>query len=205
VALVTGSAHAATITFSDYQGAASGNTAAISQDGFNLQITATPSDYDLTIGSDGLGVACTDSGWACITNDPGEIDATHGESVTIDFGELVRVYDVDLLNLYSGGFLPDEEAAIEAAGVLVTVDGDDYFFDDGDASVDFGGILTSYVSFKAVGMFYSDFSVAAITVGSAGVGGPASDRDGGPAVPEPSAALVFAAGLVAVGRRARRG
>lgn len=200
--LAAGPVGAATITFSDYQGVESGNTASISQDGFSLQITANPSHYDLTIGSDGLGVACTDGFWSCLSNDPGEIDATHGESVVIDFGELVRLYDVDLLNLYSGGLLPDERAAVEAAGVLVTVDGDDFLFGDGDASVDFGGILTSSVSFQAVGMYYSDFSVAAVTVGRAGAAGPAS---GGPAVPEPGAALVFALGLVAVGSRARRG
>ncbi|MGH0035925.1 MAG: hypothetical protein ACQGVK_12940 [Myxococcota bacterium] len=203
LALAAGGSQAATITFSDYQGAASGNTASISQDGFTLDITASPSDYDLTIGGDGLGVACNGRRWACWGNDPGEIDASHGESVTVDFGEVVRLYDVDLLNLYDGILLPDEEAEIAAAGVLLTVDGDEYFFEEGAASVDFGGILTDYVSFTAVGMFYSDFSVSSLTIGSADAGGPASG--GGPAMPEPSAALAFAAGLVAVGRRTRRG
>jgi hypothetical protein len=201
--LAAGSAQAVTITFSDYAGSESGNSASISQDGYDLDITANPTDYDLTIGSEGLGVACSGSYWACYGNDPNEIDASHGESIHIDFGEIVGLHDVELLNLYDGLFLPDEEAQVGAGGVVVTVDGEDLFFGAGDVTVDFGGIATSYVSFTAVGPYYSDFSVKSLTLGRVGAGGPAGAS--GPAVPEPGAALVFAVGLAVVGRRARRG
>jgi len=201
-ALVSSAASATTITFSNYKGAASGNTASISQDGFDLQITAYPTSSLLTIGDDGLGVKCTGSRFACFGDDADEIDAVGGESIRIDFASgPVRLDRVSLLNLFDYPFVPGDMAKVDAAGVSVTVEGTDYFFGDGDATVDFGGVLTSYVSFRAVGLFYSDFSVAGLTIRGAGAAGPASAP---PAVPEPSAALVFAAGAIAVGRRARR-
>lgn len=207
LALGAGAAQATTIVFSDYQGAESGNSASISQGGYNLDITASPTNFDLTIGRDGLGVECTlGSSWfggPCMGDDPDQIDVANDESITIAFGESVSVSEIELRQLTRGIFTSDG-AEIETASVVITVYQEEYFWETGQEIVDLGGVNTDFITFSAVGSFRSDYSVASITLDSGGLSGPSSGGGPSAATPEPGSALVFALGALTLGRRFRR-
>ncbi len=76
---------------------------------------------------------------------------------------------------------------------------------NGEVTVNVGG-MADHLLFKSAGSTGfrqgHEFSVVAVNVGTAR---PASiDRNDGPAVPEPTSAMLFAAGALLVGRRSRR-
>lgn len=194
---------AVTIQFSDHQGAESGSTAFIFQDGLQLQVVANPTDFILTIGEHGLGVACPETMTDCGRNAVEEIDAAWNEAIEIVFvsGE-TALHGVQVTNLFAGLFAPGDEGDLEAGGIAFHVQGTDFWWDadSGEQWVDFGGVVTDHLLVAATGAGYSNFSLTAIEVGAPGFAEVPGESPTNP-MPEPGAALLFLAGAIVVRRK----
>lgn len=191
--MAASSAQALYVDFADYRGAASGNGAEIEADGVSISISSQPSRFDLSITNAGLGVACTDRGWRCITNQSNQIDAEWNEAVTITFTEgPVALQSIDL-------------SRITRTEVAVVAIGDQDVHVRGgrgnSRSVDLGGIVTSQLVVSTQGWF-SDAAVRGLEFDLISGTTPVDPTPATP-VPEPGAALLFGAGLASV-RFARR-
>ena len=189
--LVAANAQAIYVDFADYQGAASGNRADIDVGGHSLTITSQPTRFDLSISRAGLGVSCTNGFWRCLTNSSTQIDAEWNEQITITFNDgPVVLNEVYLSRLYSG-----EVAVVEAGSFETAVRGRGGWWQNAsNAAVGLGGIEVTEIVISARGWF-SDVAVRGIDFD---VYEPTN------AIPEPQAALLFAAGLGLVALRRRR-
>ena len=188
--LAAANAQAIYVDFADYQGAASGNRADIDVGGYSLTITSQPTNFDLAISNAGLGVSCTNGFWRCLTNSSTQIDAEWNEQITITFNDgPVVLNEVFLSRIYRG-----EVAVVEAGAFETAVRGRGFRRHTTNAIVGLGGIEVTEVTISARGWF-SDVAVRGIDFD---VFEPTN------AIPEPQAALLFAAGFGIVALRRRR-
>ena len=205
---IAGMASAVSIDFADYQAAENGTDSVnISAGDIDMWVTAGPSGSRLTIGAGGLGVDCIGGYFRCFLDDPDEIDALLGETIRIDFSQSVYLDSITFSNLTSVWGLNDS-GEVEAGGFTVSFDGADWLVNGSQETVDFGGLLTSYIEVTGTGYgietYVSDFSIQSLvasTTSLSGAGVTPSDPVSG--VPEPTAAVLFLAGCILVRRGIR--
>lgn len=190
------------VDFADYQGMQSGSQANISAHGLSITIDSYPSDFNLSITDAGLGVECTAGFWGCFTNQPDQIDAEWQEAIVITFNDgPVSLSSVDLSRIYSG-----EIAVVATASAGAAVMGDGTSEDTANYTVDMGGVIADRFVVSTWGWF-SDAALRGMEFEL--IGEPVRPIDptpgGGPgsAIPEPSAALLFFAGIATVATRRR--
>ena len=195
----SGSAQAIYLDFADYQGSESGNRANIEVDGTSITISSRPTRFDLTISNSGLGVGCTDGFWGCLSNSRSQIDAEWNEQITITFNDgPVSLERVVLSRLYSG-----EVAVVGTEAVDNTVEGSGWRRRTSTVAVDMGGALVSEITVSARGWF-SDMSVRGLVFNRPGSLDSLPRPQPTSAIPEPTAALLFVAGLGVAASKRRR-
>ena len=195
-ALASTQASALYVDFADFQGAESGNQASIEADGVSISITSNPSNFDLSISNSGLGVQCAGGFWACLGNQSNQIDAEWNESIVITFNDgPVVLNSVDLSRFHAR-----EVALISTAGEGTAVRGSGFSERTGGRTVDLGGIVTDQLVVTTLGWF-SDASLRGLDFDliDSQPSTPVRPTDPQPTtpIPEPTAAMLFGAGLVA--------
>ena len=202
IMMIATSAQAIYVDFADYQGAEVGNETTIEVDGHSISISANPTRYDLSITDSGLGVACTDRRRNCRGNSSSQIDAEWRESIVITFNDgPVELTAVDLSSLYGG-----EVAVVQAEDFGVSVRGRGWSRRHSDRRVDFDELVTDQIIVSTWGWF-SDASLQGIefnAISGVDANVPIDQDPPISPVPEPGAALLFVAGLGAVGSVSRR-
>lgn len=201
--LCSTNAHALYIDFANYQGSESGHGAELIVGGYSITISSQPTDFDLTISSTGLGVACAGSSRNCRSNSRDQIDAEWNEQIRITFNDgPVVLNEVFYSRLYRG-----EVATIHTDDYLGSVRGRGrglgLFGRSGNTRLGMSGIGTTQFVVSTYGRF-SDFSLRGIDFDVfESVTGQPEQQPTHP-VPEPRAALLFVFGIGIVATRLRR-
>ncbi len=188
------------VDFADYQGQQSGSQANITAHGLSITIDSHPSDFNLSITDSGLGVECTAGFWGCFTNQPDQIDAEWQEAIIITFNDgPVALNSVDLSRIYSG-----EIALVATNSGGTAVMGSGYNEETARYTVDMDGVVADRFIVATWGWF-SDASLQGMDFDLVAESVVPVDPTPGPgsAIPEPSAALLFFAGIATVATRRR--